>query len=224
MACLRRRPRRGCRPPSRAARPAASDSGQGGGWAGSEAAGTKQGLSGLGPERRPRPCSAASEGPVFRSGAAGSPPRAKETALLFWVFFPATWVLSLRAPEGRWASCFFPVPWAGSGPLKSVCVQRQHGILGHPRPGCWPARTGALPGGWPVLIHVGPRPRLPPGLSQAPRLALLTPGQSWETRLACVTWLALGTRQAVGGSRGRWEAARPGIWPFLGRLGRGAPG
>ena len=78
--------------------------GQGGGWAGSEAAGTKQGLSGLGPERRPRPCSAASEGPVFQSGAAGSPPRAKETALLFWVFFPAAWLLSLRAPGGRWAS------------------------------------------------------------------------------------------------------------------------
>lgn len=58
----------GCRPASQGCPgPAASDAGQDGGWAGTEAAGTKQGLCWAPAERWPRPCSAASEGPVFWS-------------------------------------------------------------------------------------------------------------------------------------------------------------
>lgn len=132
-ACLRHCPRQSCRPPSRAEGPAASDSGQGGGWAGAEAAGTKRGLSGLGPGRRLRPCSAASEGPVFRSQAAGSPAQAQETSSSCGFSSHPSGPREAAAPQ------FLPCALGWVGVPRSVRVQHQRGVLGHPWLGCWPA-------------------------------------------------------------------------------------
>ena len=230
-ACLRHCPRQSCRLPSRAAGPAASDLGQGGGWTGAEAVGTKRGLSGLGPGRRLRPCSAASEGPVFQSQAAGSPAQAQETALLFQAFFP-----SLRAPGGRCTSVSPLCPGVGQGPEVSVCPAPAWGS-GTPLAGVLACTDRALPRGWPVLVHAGPRPHprtdpedralrplLPPGLARPgagpphPRAELGGPPDLHDV---AGTGDMSGMWAVLGGG-GRLLAQECGL--SGGRLGHSAPG
>lgn len=219
--------------------------------------GTKRGLSGPGPERRPRPCSAASEGPVFRSQAAGNP-RGQGHGPPLLGFLPGRSAFVPQAPGGRWPVSSLrpgldrapevsvcPAPtWRPGTPPAGVLAFTDRGApqgLACPHPlgaQAPPRRPGPMVLGWALGEDRAPRPRLPPGLSQAPHLVLLTPGQSWEARLACMMWPALGTCMAVGGSwatggcsarnvaslGGGLAAVPPGDSRAVGsyRLGRGA--
>lgn len=120
----------------------------------------KAALCGLGPERRPGPCSAASEGPVSPAGT-GAPPRggSREGPLLPAGPLPA-------CPPGALSLGFLSVCWGDATFAHTRGRPGLHTLAGamgtepFPRGLCRPGRCGApglaAPAGPPVAVPAGP--------------------------------------------------------------------